>query len=163
LLRPSHSKTIASADPPLRRVSQSSVIKSQHSMKICSVLIRNTVAPIGIPTAPRSCRRKKKTGVSHERQHPPGPSKKVRTALGRQISSTGCYRASTPIRWERSGAAAPQPSGVSAPSVQGEYVTAAAQGIRALLASCPRWLCSWKSAWSLGGPLGGRAQSIGLS
>src|SRR5271163_3548643 len=35
---------------------------------------------------------KEKTGVSHERQHPPGPSKKVRTALGRQISSTGCYR-----------------------------------------------------------------------
>src|ERR1700722_1705179 len=40
--------------------SSSGVIKFQHSMKISSVLIRNTVAPIGIPTAPRSCRRKKK-------------------------------------------------------------------------------------------------------
>jgi hypothetical protein len=148
LLRPSHSKTIASADPPLRRVSQSSVIKSQHSMKICSVLIRNTVAPIGIPTAPRSCRRKKKTGVSHERQHPPGPSKKVRTALGRQISSTGCYLASTPIRWERSGAAAPEPSGVSAPSVQG--------GIRNRSCSKASGLC-WRRAragFALGSLLG---------
>jgi hypothetical protein len=58
---------------------------------------------------------KEKKGVSHERQHPPGASTKVRTALGRQISSTGSHRAPTSTRWEGSGAAAPQSRGVSAP------------------------------------------------
>src|ERR1700722_2803658 len=58
---------------------------------------------------------KEKKGVSHERQHPPGASTKVRTALGRQISSTGSHRAPTSTRWKGSGAAAPQSRGVSAP------------------------------------------------
>jgi hypothetical protein len=76
----------------------------QHWQKIGSFHIRNTLVPIGLPMAPRNCRRKK-TGVAYERHHPPGASKKVRTALGGQIPSTGTCSASTSAGYERSGTA----------------------------------------------------------
>ena len=90
------------------------MIKFQHSQKVCSVLFRDTVAPIGIHTAPGSFWPKEKPGVAYARHHSIGASTKVRTALGRQICPTGIDRAPTSVRWERSGAASPQSGRIGA-------------------------------------------------
>jgi hypothetical protein len=63
---------------------QPSVIRFQHWRKISSVLIRDTLVPIGIPAA-REAVGERKPGVGYE-YHPPGPSKKVRTAVAARFS-----------------------------------------------------------------------------
>jgi hypothetical protein len=65
------------------------VIRFQHRHKISSILIRNTVVPIAIRATLGSCWRLRcvkppKTRSCYE-YHPPGPSKAVRTAMGRSI------------------------------------------------------------------------------
>ena len=82
------------------------VIRFQHRRKISSILIRNTLAPIAIRTAPGSCLaiegvKSPKTRSCYE-YHPPGPSKKVRTAVGRQICAADSFgRTSKPAAGER--------------------------------------------------------------
>ena len=70
-----------------------SVTGFQHRRKISSILIRNTVVPTAIRTTLGSCLaiegvKSPKTRSCYD-YRPPGPSKKVRTAVGRQILSAG--------------------------------------------------------------------------
>ena len=65
------------------------VIRFPHRRKISSILIRNTVVPIAIRTTREGCLaiegvKSPKTRSCYD-YHPPGRSKTVRTAVGRQI------------------------------------------------------------------------------
>jgi hypothetical protein len=78
-----------------RTIRRYGVIRFQHRRKISSILIQNTLAPIAIRTAPGSCLViegvKPRTTITRSRygQHSLGLSKKVRTAVGRQICAAG--------------------------------------------------------------------------
>src|SRR5215211_5400179 len=81
------------------------VIRFQHRRKISSILIRDTVAPIAIRTTSGSCSlrnvKSPNTGACYE-YHPLGPSKTVRTAVGRSIFPADSFgRTSNPAAGER--------------------------------------------------------------
>ena len=73
------------------------VIKFQHRRKISSILIRNTLVPLAIRTAPGSCLGiegvKSPNTRSRYEYRPSGLAKKVRTAVGRQICAAGARTA----------------------------------------------------------------------
>ena len=80
------------------------VIRFQHQRKISSILVRDTVAPIAIRTTSGSCslRDVNTENRSCYEYHPPGPSKTVRTAVGRSIFPAGSFgRTSKPAAGER--------------------------------------------------------------
>ena len=82
-------RTLAVSPPADRQ----GVIGFQHRRKISSILIRNTLVPLAIRTAPGSCLGiegvKSPNTRSRYEYRPPGLAKKVRTAVGRQICAAG--------------------------------------------------------------------------
>jgi hypothetical protein len=75
------------------QVSRHGVIRFQHRRNISSILFRNTLAPTVIRTAPGNYLeiegvKSQKIRSCYE-YHPLGRSKKVRTAVGRQICAAG--------------------------------------------------------------------------